>query len=107
METAILLIFSFTQCAEGLEKSVSAEIKNTDQNRCEQVPVFAYPAENINCEGFVGYGEKCIHKCGETYIESTCEREMLDLGKHRQPRDPGARFPDGPTPDSVDSGIKD
>ena len=84
MKSVILLILSFTQCTQGLvnvEKSVSTEIKNTDQNRCEEVPVFAYPAENINCEGFVGYGEKCIHKCGETYIESTCEREMLDLGK--------------------------
>ena len=76
----ILIFLIFIQKFEAL-KSVSTEIKNVDQKRCPEVPVFPYPAENINCEGFVGYGEKCIHKCGSTYIESKCEKIMVDLGE--------------------------
>ena len=60
---------------------VSTQIRNVDQDRCKEVPFFPYPAENIDCMGFVGYGEICAHKCGDTVIESTCEKVMIDLGK--------------------------
>ena len=65
----------------SLTKTLSTQIRNNDQERCKEVPVFPYPAENVDCMGFVGYGEKCTHKCGDTVIESTCEKVMINLGK--------------------------
>ena len=62
-------------------EEISTQIRNVDQERCEEVPVFPYPAQNIDCTGFVGYGEKCTHKCGDTVIESTCAKVMIDLGR--------------------------
>jgi len=64
-----------------IDAKASAKIHYADRERCKEVPVFPYPAENIDCEGFVGYGERCTHKCGDTVIESTCEKVMIDLGR--------------------------
>ena len=74
------LILCIIQRIEAMK--ISAQISAyADHERCEEVPVFPYPAENIDCEGFVGYGERCTHKCGDTVIESTCEKVMIDLGR--------------------------
>ena len=72
------LILSFIQ---RVNAKIQAKIHYADRERCKEVPVFPYPAENIDCEGFVGYGERCTHKCGDTVIESTCEKVMIDLGR--------------------------
>ena len=78
------LLLSLIQRLDGLNvvstQTLSTQIRNNDQERCKEVPVFPYPAENIDCMGFVGYGEKCTHKCGDTVIESTCEKVMINLG---------------------------
>ena len=79
------LLLSLIQRLDGSNvvstQTLSTQIRNNDQARCREVPVFPYPAENIDCMGFVGYGEKCTHKCGDTVIESKCEKVMIDLGK--------------------------
>ena len=72
------LILSFIR---RVNAKIQAKIHYADRERCKEVPVFPYPAENIDCEGFVGYGERCTHRCGDTVIESTCEKVMIDLGR--------------------------